>query len=331
MPATAQAAADAFGLERPTGALVPVQYSDHQTWRLSTRAGSYLVKRLSDPTSHATIRRAMALEQAAIRAGIPTATPVRPIHPDAPDSLATTVDGIGCLRVYDWLPHRKLEPHDDISDWLGDVLARLHSLEPIRPPAEPRWPDLGAWPEQQWLQWIERAGQQGKPWTAVARLRMPDIRRLTAAVQDTYAGPPDQVLTHGDLETHNVIQTEKGPVLIDWETVWPYSAALQAGRVALAFGDAEPERMRKILDAYARHGGSTKWPGERLLLSTASHEIASIAERIQAVLGKRPVPRWLDLETADRRIGDQLDELPAKLERLTGLAKLLSDQSAGRI
>jgi hypothetical protein len=96
-------------------------------------------------------------------------------------------------------------------------------------------------------------------------------------------------------------------------------------------GDAEPERMGRILDAYARHGGSTKWPGERLLLSTASHELASIAERIQAVLGKRPVPRWLDLETADRRVGDHLDELPAKLERLTGLAKLLSDQSAGRI
>lgn len=135
-----------------------------------------------------------------------------------------------------------------------------------------------------------------------------------------YGNVPDLVATHGDVEPHNVLLTAAGPVLIDWDSVKIYSAALQAGRVAYAFGDGDAERVSRILIAYVQAGGDIRWPAQDLFISTLSHELASIGTRVQVLLGKVPPPRWLDVAAAGRRVAEQLEQLPALVERLDHLA-----------
>ncbi len=292
--------ASAFSLGLVRGELVPGAPSDCPTWRLTTSEGAYLVKSLRSGTDS----RALWLEERALAAGLSVPAPV--------GGGVRELAGHGMVRVYPWLEHRPYVYSPLVAGWLGRTLSVLHSLAPASPPDVP-WADRGVWPESVWTRWASA----GKPWAAVLGERLPVVVGLSARLVEVYSRVPDWVVTHGDFEPHNVLITAEGPVLVDWDTVWVYSAALQAGRVAYAFGAGEPFRVRAILAAYE---GDVSWAGMDLFVSTLSHELASLGLRIAAVLGEIPAPRWLRLATADERIARQLDGLPALISRLNTLA-----------
>jgi hypothetical protein len=318
---TADALAEAFGTGRPTGPPVQHQHTSFPTWRLDTTSGAYLVKRLwvEDPDWRPHVERAMAFERGVLAAGVPTARPVPPVHPAF--GYAARLPGHGVFRAYEWLDHRPLAESDDVAEWLGRVLARLHSLEAAPPGSEPGWRWLGIFPRAAWDEWTVLGAERGKPWAPVLRRHLDSIMRLADRLVHAYSAAGDLVLTHGDVEPYNVLITEDGPVLIDWESVGHESATLETGRAAVAFGRGDPDLTARFLHAYRDAGGTLADLGDDLLIRPVALDLCHIAERITAVLGQEPAPGWLDLRTADRRIGEQVTELPEKVARLEALAE----------
>jgi Ser/Thr protein kinase RdoA (MazF antagonist) len=54
----------------------------------------------------------------------------RPLSPVGPAfGYAADLDGVGLVRAYEWVDGRPLAGADDVAEWLGGTLARLHGLE----------------------------------------------------------------------------------------------------------------------------------------------------------------------------------------------------------
>ena len=174
-------------------------------------------------------------------------------------------------------------------------------------------------PRESWEEWFADARRRTKYWATTAFETLPRILELSARIEQICEVASDNVMTHGDFKTHNVLKTETGHVLVDWDSVRVDSAALEAGRVAYIFGAGEEER---ILSAYTDAGGDITWAGDDLFLSVARRDLQGLYEWIQVSLDRMPAPRWMDdSEAIDRSIEELLLELPAKLDRLTALAR----------
>lgn len=311
----------AFGLPERGATLEPWGHGDFPTWRLTTRSGAYLVKELaaeSDEFPRERFERAMRLERHAIAAGIRTAEPLAPLSPDV--GWATKIRGQGWFRAHAWIEHRPVAESDDLAGWLGPTMATLHRLLPAEEGAD--LTEAGVHPAAAWRDWVTEAEATARPWAGLARRRLGFIDGLTERLRRLYT-LPDQVLIHGDIEPNNVLITADGPALIDWDTVWPYPPALQAGRVALRFGGDDNARINAILAAYVRAGGRLEGIGEELFFSRVSHQLSTLAILINVLLDRRSAPQWVKPVTAEQRVVDQLRGLPELVDRLIARARLL--------
>ena len=325
--------AQAFDLGRPVRELVLVRRGDTETWRLETEQGSYLVKGYRASTGGqftsgglpAQLEVAMAFERRALDAGIDMAEPIPP-HDPLIGWIAEINDRL--FRAYRWIDHRAVRPDDDLAGWLGLTMARIHLLEPLQQVGLPSWWRGPLWPRATWEEWVDDAEQRQRSWSTLARERLPYILELSARIEELCEVAQDLVTTHGDFKTHNLLMTPAGLVLVDWDSVRVDSAALEAGRVAYLFGAGELEPMRRILTAYSEAGGSISWAGPDLFVSVTRHELQVLFERILVSLGRSPAAWWMgDSRAVEESIEELLSGMPAKVERLRGLAGTLS---AGR-
>lgn len=320
---TAQVIAAAFDLGSPVGGLVFVRRGDTDTWRLATSSGRYFVKGYwSDTGGQFTegglldqLTVAMGFEQRAASAGIDLAEPVPPVEPVI--GWVTRIED-RLFRVYRWIEHRPLQPDDDIADWLGGTMARVHQLQPLGRAGLPDWWRTALKPRSDWEEWFTEADRLGKTWSSLGWDCLPEIVELTARIASACSEAPDCVMTHGDFKTHNLLMTPNGPVLIDWDSVRSDSAALEAGRVAHIFAGGSPETIQRILTAYAAAGGDTTWAGPDLFLSVARKHLHGLYEHLLVALNRVPAPRWMT--DPDQAATDLLRLLPGRLEDLTDLA-----------
>ncbi|MEV4623585.1 phosphotransferase [Asanoa sp. NPDC049573] len=195
MAIDAPAVCAAFGLPERGATLEPYAWSSARTWRLTTGdGGRFIVKRVP-PGRETELAAAMAFEQDAIAAGIPAPSPVRPPDP-AVGCAARLADGtLG--RVSEWVDGRPIGPGDDLADWLGATLARLHRLRPLAT-AEP---DVyGIFRPADWAGWHDEGRTQGRPWAGVLGERLADLAAATEWVAGAFARAGDYVFTHRDLE-----------------------------------------------------------------------------------------------------------------------------------
>jgi hypothetical protein len=323
---TAAAIAHAFALGQPHRELALVRRGDTDAWRLDTEQGSYLLKgywpttggQFADGGLIDQLEVAMAFERRALEAGLDMGEPISPVNPLL--GWVTSLNG-RLFRVYRWVDHRDLRPEDDIAEWLGRTMAQVHQLQPLSRVGLPGWWRAAVRPRESWEEWFAEAHRRTKYWTAVAFESLPWILELSARIEEVCEVASDNVMTHGDFKTHNVLKTETGQVLVDWDSVRVDSAALEAGRVAYIFGVGEEEPIRRILSAYTNAGGDLGWVGDDLFLSVARRDLQGLFEWVQVSLYRMPAPRWMgDSEAIERSIGELLLEFPAKLDRLTALA-----------
>jgi hypothetical protein len=326
---TAEAIAHAFDLGQPQRELVLVRRGDTDAWRLDTEHGSFLLKgywpttggQFTDGGLIDQLEVAMAFERRALDAGIDMGEPISPLNP-----LLGWVTSLNdrLFRVYRWVDHRELRPTDDIAEWLGRTMAQIHQLEPLSWVGLPDWWRAAVRSRVTWEEWFDEARRRTKYWAGLASERLPQILELSARIEAVREVASDNVMTHGDFKTHNVLKTDTGQVLVDWDSVRVDSAALEAGRVAHIFGAGEDERVRRILSAYTDAGGELAWIGDDLFLSVARRDLQGLFEWVQVSLDRMPAPRWMgDREAIDRSIGELLLEWPTKLDRLTALARYL--------
>jgi len=299
---------EAFGLSRPTGPLTPLTHQSSQTWTLDTADGRILLKH----TPH-TPPAAIAYETRARRAGIAMPTPIPPGRAD--------ITGLGPVRAYAWIDSRPLRPDDDIAAWLGHTLALLHTVDP-RGSGGPDWYHLH---DDRWQTWLDSGGDHR--WKPALRDHLPDIMAATAAVAHTFAATTDHVTTHRDVETHNILITATGPVLIDWDSAGPDSASLEAAHaihnLATHGRDTpDPTVIDRARDAYAQHGG-TPPTGTGILARRLGIRLGRLAERLRISLGEQPAgPR--DPAVNDTRAEAQIRSIPAFTRQLRADATLFN-------
>ncbi len=305
---TAHAIAAAFRIGEPAGELVLVRRGDTDTWRLETSSGSYLVKGYWPTTGGQfasgglldQLAVAMPFEQRALSAGIDMAEPEPPVEPVL--GWVTRIDD-RLFRVYRWIESRAIQPDDDIAEWLGRTMARVHQLQPLDQVGLPDWWRTALKPRSDWEEWFTDARQRGEPWAEQAWQRLPRILELTARIEEVCETAPDLVMTHGDFKSHNLLMTPRGPVLIDWDSVRSDSAALEAGRMAHVFG-------AETLDAYVAAGGDIAWAGSDLNLSVVRNQLQGTYERVQVLLDRLPAARWMaDRAETARQLTDLFDRL----------------------
>ncbi|HVX47259.1 MAG TPA: phosphotransferase [Mycobacteriales bacterium] len=244
-----------FGLPGTATGMIPVAAGEMgRIWRLDTTSGRYAVKELFWDSDEDTVRREVALRDAAAAAGIRA-----PANIAGPD---------GCylrdrLRCYEWIDGVAMRPDEPgRSEWLGRTLARLHCL---RPPVEERPRDPG----EDWYdtapaasEW-DRLASVDRPWASAVEHARPRLREL--ARMATRSDQP-MIFSHRDLQAQNVLIDGDGPVLLDWEDAGPV-APDRALAGALCTWHVRPERIDEAgitatMRAYRQGGGAArlKWP-----------------------------------------------------------------------
>lgn len=318
--------ADAFDLGRPIEPLVHHRSGAQETWTLGTMAGRFLVKRLwtgPDPAWRQDLERAMVFERRARQADIDMARPIEPREPAF--GYAARVHGFGVFRVYEWMDHHAVGPGDDVAEWLGSTLGRLHQLEPLSAVPDPQW--YGIFPPVRWHAWLADGEAQGRLWAPALREGLVNILEVTRWVGEVFAAAGGYVVTHRDVEPWNVLITDSGPRLVDWDTSGPDSAPLEAAHCVLAFAGthrSEPDAdiVKRALAAYRDAGGGELEAGRDMIARRVGLRLNRISERLSVTLGLSEFGSMEPMH-AEVRAREQIEDLPHLVSTLTRWAALL--------
>ncbi|HEY9291311.1 MAG TPA: aminoglycoside phosphotransferase family protein [Microlunatus sp.] len=317
--------ASSFGLGAPISDLVPIQVGVHESWRLDTLRGSFMVKRLwrgQDPSWRSEFETSMELERRALEAGLPIAVPVEPLR--AHFGWASRIAQHGVWRVYEWVDHTTSSTQVD-ARWFGRTLAELHRLFPLRDRFEPEWRWLGVYPPAQWLRWLNEARHSGQPWAPTVQTHLGDIEVITNTIRVLYTEAPDHIVSHRDFGPWNVLHTPDQPILIDWENAGPTTAWAELGRAIAAFGSDSVARMKNLIQAYREAAGIAEGEPQHLFNWHLTQHLSQITERIKIAVGDLddeddPNPIWMDAATINEDIANAVTALPSKADELAATA-----------
>lgn len=317
---------DAFGIGAPRSDLHLVQHTVARAWRLDTTTGRFLVKAVwvRDPHRWAwRLPYQRAFETQAIVAGIPAPAQVPPLDPVA--GWAGRVNGIGGYRVTEWTDRRQVRPDDDLSEWVGWALGTMHSLHISPLPTTDELPYYVS-TEKAWAECLAEAQRQQRPWAAKLAGCIGRLCLINHELHDENLRSQDRTFTHHDFTPHNVLLTESGPVVIDWETARVGSARLEAGYAAVTFGHGDPGRIRRTLTSYQTHGGQQTWPPVTGLFA---HRLGSKVGQLQTlmttVLSGRPLSGWQARhQDPDGGVSHLIDAVLARRDELRRLEDELS-------
>lgn len=260
-PAQAAAAAEHFGLGAVVAPPRPlVGFSPAGVWALDTVDGRWVVKSMRP--QHAgqadDMRRSGALELAAYRAGLAVPRPVLP--PAEGVGLWLPVDGT-YLRVSERVagapPNVPVEI--GVARWLGETvagIARLGLAADLTPAAYP------VHPLDEWAQWLAQARTAGLVNGTEHAALADAVAAGTELVGSAIAGAPRFLLAHRDISQRNILVTDAGPILLDFDHAGPEVAWWELVHHAVLLscvrlGQDEPVGavVRAAVRAYADAGG----------------------------------------------------------------------------
>jgi hypothetical protein len=321
---TAQDIAEAFGFIPPIGCLEPMPARSFvQTWCLDTGSGGMLIKRFwpdDELPWRDRFELAMDVQQRAVVAGVDTPAPVTPARPVF--GTVARIDGHGLFRAFPYIQHRRLGDADDIAEWLGMTLARIHQLRPMSTRPAPNWwygqdPPV---PPEQWLAWRDEGERAGKSWVCALREHLELVLEQSSRVAETFNGSPPYVVSHLDVEPQNVLVTDSAPVLIDWDSAGPESVPLETAYVFFAFarrGRESPDidAIRRSHAAYVAAGGMPLVVRAGVLDRVIGRHLATITT---ALVG------YFAGGHSDEQIRARLERLPSVVAETRSAERLLA-------
>lgn len=248
----AEAVARAFGMgpivEPPT---YVARGAMGEIWRLETANGRWAVKALFEWDPPPPLPDDIAVQRAALAAGLRLPRPV----------LTAEGTAVACVsqrlfRAYDWIDLAEplaLPVGTERAAEAGDILGTIHALGLPVVGAVDRWyleaPDAGRWPHL-----VARSKEERSDWSESL---IACTETLIALASFTATGSATTtVVCHRDFEPANVPVDIRGRlVTLDWENAGPLDPAAEVAYALLAW-TAGPEgvdtmAVRSFLDAYA--------------------------------------------------------------------------------
>jgi Ser/Thr protein kinase RdoA (MazF antagonist) len=209
--------AQRFGLPEPTDELRPAHRGAvGQIYCLQTAAARFAVKEFFWSAAEADIVRETQFRDVAVRHGVRAAENLRTTDGAY---LARFPDEMGgkYVRVYTWV-NGVQETGPEVGIWLAGMLGRLHA---IGYPAEG---EVDPWywkppTEAEIAELIERSERANGSWSADLRNARPRMLELAALVSDIDRSR--LIMCHRDMQAQNVLRTDEGRVLVDWDDVGP--------------------------------------------------------------------------------------------------------------
>ena len=254
-----------------------------QVWRITTPQGAWAVKELFVLQTPAEARADAEFQDAVRAAGVPMPRVVRTADGDVLFELDSVL-----LRVYEWVdledPDVDLDPAA-----VGRAVGALHCVRvPSSGPVDAWHTDpVGS---ERWDELVPAVAASGAPFAG----DLAAFRDELVALEGLLEPPRDLQICHCDLWADNVRGTPSGALcVIDWENASPADASQELGMVLFEFGREDPDRARRLYDAYLGAGGNGRIerPGN---FSMAIAQLGHIAET--------DCERWTDpaFSAADR-------------------------------
>lgn len=233
----------------------------NRVFRLQTTHGAYAVKQLlnpwHDPQWRDWLAEAAAFELAAHRAGIAMPQPVLTADQMILVDLSGETEQV-TVRVHEWVDGQACAdgPVDaDVARQVGADLARTHALDhhPMRSDVFPK-------PNQDnidgWDALVDRLMPRAAELAAQAAAAGPHVRQIGELLQQAvtdFAGYP---MSHGDVDQKNLIITDRGPVLCDWDVSAPWPPRQELARTAVSLASWQrPAIARATIAGYRSAGG----------------------------------------------------------------------------
>ncbi|GAA4964751.1 Ser/Thr protein kinase RdoA (MazF antagonist) [Nonomuraea thailandensis] len=302
----AAALCELFGLEAAGADVTPVgRGAMGQVWRLTAGGAAYAVKEHLWGVDERAVARGAAFQQAAATVGVRS-----PRNVPTPDGalvghLPADLGGSG-VRLYDWQEGPAPRPDEaETPERLGELLARLHGLALTAPdPPEPWYETLDE------VDWERLAGPAGarRPWQERLAATLPGLRRLASLV--TPSEPDDRIMCHLDVQCSNVVVTERGWVLLDWDDT---GAGCPDRELAMALlrwftaGGVDGAAIGKTMAAYRAAGGTAVLDPDRSFAMQAASCVNFVAAQARLALDDAHAEHHAD---AEERLTNVLTALP---------------------
>jgi Ser/Thr protein kinase RdoA (MazF antagonist) len=298
--------AAAYGLSDAVDDLVAAARGEQgQVWRLDTESGSFAIKESFEPQQEDEAAADVAFQEAVLAAGSNVSMP-RPIRTTSGSVLATVAGRR--VRVYEWID---LLPTDTGFDTavVGETIAAIHRVrhEPARPVHPWYTEPVG---ESTWHDLSRRVTSSKAPFADDFAAHLATLVALEALLE------PRRNLQncHRDLFADNILPMAQGGIcVIDWENCGLEEPSQELGVVVFDFTVGNPQRSRRLHDAYVDAGGPGRLSGRgafSMLIAQFGHFFESAARE------------WLDPESSEddrEHANSRFDELfatPLTLDRI---------------
>lgn len=221
----------------------------NRVWRVETDRGVFAMKDTIDELLPDQPDAALRIELAAHAAGVPCPRPVLSIN-------GAVFENVGgrWYRCHEWIDGSAKENEDTTADdarRMGRVVAQLHLLLIDAGPSQ-----TAPFERSHWLDLAARSPDA--LWSVLVRDHVDAI--VAADTLGAIFRYDEVVGSHCDLNAHNVLFTDHGPVLIDWDAAGPTSPAYERASTAVlwaqrADGTHDLDVATAFLRSYRDHGG----------------------------------------------------------------------------
>lgn len=224
----------------------------NRVWRFDTDDQSWAVKEVRRELPGGQ-EPAFVIEEAAVRAGVAAPVPLRSLHGHIYERF-----GDYHVRVHTWAKGTA-KTNETVTATeaaeMGRIVARLHHLA-LPAPARPQRTGFGP---DHWRRLAAARRGTGSHWAEVILERVDDIATIEAELTPT-TGPAGPLMgSHRDLNAHNVLFSDRGLVLVDWDSAGPTTAQFERASYAVIWGPCDdgydPERTVAFLRGYLDAGG----------------------------------------------------------------------------
>ncbi|HCV52808.1 MAG TPA: hypothetical protein DGL70_05535 [Exiguobacterium sp.] len=264
----------------------------HESWRLQTTTGFYVLKRLNQEI----MRRPEARnnfkmsEDVAMQASLYLAAlPARRVND----------------QVFDWVDGKTLSA-DQIrpthARQIGVQLGRLHGHS-VATTGFPK-PDTSSMPID-WNDYLEEGKRQQSDWLQLLVEEQEQLQRLERlALEAKLQLPEDWIVSHRDLDPKNVLWTTNGPVLIDWESAGLIHRAVDVFETACYWSKRKDDtfdrdRFNAVLAGYTINQRLPDVDWLHVINISVQGKLDWLKFNLDRSLGKRSVPE------AERTLGTE--------------------------